>query len=105
MSRNRQVDQEMETVRITQLVRRIQRLEVIATQRNSDPLDLAGAFERRLAKLSPSDRNLLEEAHRRSNHPDCPEDLEAVWVRWEAAVAQANAEDHCVCNQPSDWWL
>ena len=88
-----------------QLLRRIQRLESIIGQRRSDSLDLAGAFQRRLNKLSVSDRNVLEEAQSRMSDPDCPNDLKAVWERWEAAVAEANEEDHSMLNHASDWWL
>ena len=88
-----------------QLLRRIRRLEAIVEQRRSDPLDLGAAFERRLSKLSPSDRNLLNEARSRTSDSDCPEHLRAVWARWEAAVEQANQEDHCPLNDSADWWL
>jgi hypothetical protein len=89
----------------SQLLRRIRRLEAIVAQRQSDPLDLAAAFERRVNKLSLSDRNLLDEAKSQTRDPACPEHLRAVWARWEAAVEQANAEDHCPLNHSADWWL
>jgi hypothetical protein len=89
----------------SQLLRRIRRLEAIVGQRRSDPFDLAGAFERRLNRLSPSDRSLIDEAQSRMGDSDCPEHLRAVWQRWETACAQENEENPSILNHPSDWWL
>ena len=88
---------------VNQLRRRIQKLEIRAEQRNSDPLDLAGSYERVLQRLSASDRRLIEESRTRPDDQD-RSDLKEVWERFEAALTQAYEEGDSSFNV-DDWRL
>jgi hypothetical protein len=88
-------------VTITQLHRRIQKLETISKARNSDPLDLAGSWERVLQRLSVSDRRLIKESSTRSDDQD-HSDLKEVWARFEVAANQAFEEGDSFFNA-DDW--
>ena len=90
-------------ISVPELSRRIERLE--AVQQDSDLFDIPAQFERVMKKLSPSDRELLDDARSRLTHPDCPDDLKAVWDRYDAAFYEAREEGPMLLSDPSDWWL
>jgi len=87
----------------TQLLRRLQSIEMRLERRDSDPMDIAGSYERVLQRLSASDRRLIEEANTGPEDQDRP-DLKEVWDRFEAAATQAYEEGDSVFSA-DDWRL
>ena len=91
----------------TQLIRRIQNVEMLLERRNSDPMDIVGSYKRILQRLSASDRRLIEEANARSedqHQGEARPDLKEAWDRFEAAADQAFEEGDSVFGA-DDWRL
>jgi cell division septum initiation protein DivIVA len=74
------------SINVTQLVKRVHRLEVIVAQ--EDAIDASELYRRAMDKLSASDLDLLVGNTHRLNDPDCTENLKVAAARLNAFLQE-----------------